>query len=824
MSLREPRSQLAHGADRRPAPAGYRGSSMRAVLPLLILLLPALLVAPARGEDAPKKKAVKENRLAKERSPYLRQHRSNPVDWYPWGPEAFARAKAEDKPIFLSVGYAACHWCHVMEHESFEDEATAQLLDDVFVCVKVDREERPDIDQVYMSFVQLRTGRGGWPMTVLLTPEGKPFWGGTYLPQEALQEIAGNVKGIWQQHRKELEQTADAYAEQLAQIGEGPDVPETDDSDEEILRTFSDAVGARFDARHGGYGGAPKFPPHTLLLYLLDEPGTLEGALRAQLLSTLDGMERGGIHDQVGGGFHRYSTDAQWLLPHFEKMLYDNALLAQAYAGAFALTRDPRYRRVVERLFTWLEREMKQADGGYASSLDADTEGEEGLTYTWSWAELAAVLPPEELGFAAALFGLTEDGNFRDEATGRPAGRNIPHLPLPPADVARAAGATPGSIQPRAEAILDRLLAARLERPQPGLDDKVITGWNGLLLSAFARAGRDLEAPLYLERGRALATFLLARCRREDGTLLRFPRGSGPEVPAFCEDHVHLIEGLLDLAEATGESRFAAAAADLARRLDAGFQDAKQGGFWTTSADVHETLIAKAKETWDSPIPSDNGTAARLNLRLFARTAEPAFAQAAERTLSAFRPLMAHPRMSSGVVALLRALRTRMRLEREGSRAAVRGDVHARRGVAQVDVFLERGQARPGTKVGLVVRVTLDPGWHVNAHTPSGAELIPTVLSQAAGKVAALVDLRYPQGVVRALGGSDVALYEGGFEIRAALEIPADALPGPRKIPLVLRWQPCNEGSCQAPVELELDVPLRFDGQDGPRRHEALFR
>jgi len=488
---------------------------MRAALPLLTCVLLAFASGPACSEDAPsKKKPVKENRLAKERSPYLRQHRHNPVDWYPWGAEAFAKAKAEDKPIFLSVGYAACHWCHVMEHESFEDEATAKILNDAFVCVKVDREERPDIDRVYMGYVQRRTGRGGWPMTVLLTPDRKPFWGGTYIQRGQLQQLCANVKRAWGDQRDEILRSADIYAEQARDLASGGDRPATEDSDAKILETMKNALALRFDRTHGGYGTRPKFPPHTELLFFLDAGGVRMGTdERTQVFTTLDALDRGGIHDQVGGGFHRYSTDAHWLLPHFEKMLYDNALLAQAYAMAFAQTKAPRYRRVVERLFAWLEREMKQPGGGYASSLDADTEGEEGLTYTWTWKELAGALVHEDMNLIAKPYGMAPSGNFHDEATGAPTGRNIPHLPAPLAEAAKATGRTPEKMREVTDRVLDAMRTARMKRPQPGLDDKVIVAWNGLLLSAFARAGADLDAPAYMTRGRELATFLLEHCR-----------------------------------------------------------------------------------------------------------------------------------------------------------------------------------------------------------------------------------------------------------------------------------------------------------------------
>ncbi len=780
----------------------------------ILSLLAAVVMMTYGGaacSDPGDKEPVKENRLAKERSPYLRQHKTNPVDWYPWSDEALAKARDEDKPIFLSIGYAACHWCHVMEHESFEDGPTAELMNRVFVCVKVDREERPDLDRVYMNATQL-FGRGGWPMTVLLLPDGRPFLGATYIPRERLKGLILEIERAWKDDRKKIVNQAAAIAERVEQVSDGPDIPDTGASDAEILKDMRNALGVAFDAVHGGYGTQPKFPPHTEFLFFLED-----GARRAtpddkaQILKTLDAMEAGGIHDHVGGGFHRYSTDRAWLLPHFEKMLYDNALLAQAYAGAFAVTGKPSYRRTVERIFAWLEREMKQPGGGYASSLDADTQGEEGLTYTWTLNELRGALDAQELGFFLPLFRIEERGNFLDEATHRRSGRNIPHLEKPIA------------VQAKVDAVLGKLLAARDKRPQPGLDDKVITGWNGLLISAFARAGVDLSEPAYLDRARGLASFLLSKSRKDDGTLLRFPAGSGPEIPGFTEDHVHLIEGLLDLADATKETTWRDAARDLADRLNDEFQDQENGGFWTTSRERHETLFARTKETWDSPIPSDNGTAARLNLRLFAATGEKGYADAADRTLSAFRPLMAHPRMATGVMALLRALAMRRGMEQSGVAGATRGDAHARVDVAQVDAFLERMEAKLGSRVGLVVRVDLDAGWHVNANVPSNADLIATRLTTDEKSPAPLEDVLYPPARSRPLGGEAVALYEGTFEIRGQLAIPADVPAGPRKIPLVLTLQPCDESTCKAPLEIRLELHLRFADTDGEAQHPALF-
>ncbi|MHC5011270.1 MAG: thioredoxin domain-containing protein [Planctomycetota bacterium] len=793
---------------------------------LVLLLLWGGDLAGADEEPGAPGGPVRKNRLAKERSPYLRQHATNPVDWYPWGEEALARARREQKPIFLSVGYAACHWCHVMEHESFEDEATAALLNDAYVCVKVDREERPDIDALYMTAVQVTSGRGGWPMTVLLTPEGEPFWAGTYLRREQLQQLVQLASRQWEADPERIRQEAGRIAEVVRNVADGREFPPFEGDDRALLRILEGALVATHDARYGGYGSRPKFPPHSELLFLLDRGGAnASEAGHEQVRRTLVAMDEGGLHDHVGGGFHRYSTDERWFLPHFEKMLYDNALLAQAYAAMFQLTGEPRFARVVRDIFAWVRRDMARPAGGYASSLDADTEGEEGLTYTWTVEEIRAALGADDAAFAIALFGVTPQGNFHDEATGRRTGRSHLYLPVPLAQVAREHGVALDALQSRVDRIRERLLEVRRGRPQPGLDDKVITAWNGLLLSAFARAGAALSDDELLAEGRRLADFLLEACRREDGTLLRFPRGSGPEIVGFCDDHVHVGEGLLDLAEATGEVRYADAARALADALLADFEDRPAGGFWSTSESGHERLLARMKEATDTPIPSDNGAAAHLLLRLAARTGEVRYREAADRALGAWRPLMGQARSANFTAALHRALALRLALAEAGVGSPPPGDASAAAEPIRMDVFVERQQVALGGRVRIAVRVALAAGWHVNAARPSSEDLIPTQLTTPSEAPATLDAVLYPPAVLRSLadGAEPVALYEGTFWIRGELRVPGDVPRGPRKVPVVLRYQPCNEANCLEPRELRVDLHLRYHAEDGPARHASVF-
>jgi uncharacterized protein YyaL (SSP411 family) len=572
------------------------------------------------------------NRLARETSPYLLQHRDNPVDWYPWGEEALVRARAEDRPILLSVGYSACHWCHVMERESFEDPETAAYMNAHFVNVKVDREERPDVDALYMEAVQTIGGQGGWPMTVFLDPEGVPFYAGTYFPPDesrgmpSFRMVMEAVVDAFESRRGEIAERAPQMRARLGAIGaiEPADgVPEAALLDEAVARLLASA-----DRERGGFGGAPKFPP-ALALELLLARGE-----REQVERSLDAMLAGGIYDQLGGGFARYSVDAAWLVPHFEKMLYDNALLARAYLHGWQALGHERYRRVVEETLDWMLREMRAPEGGFHSALDADSEGEEGRFYVWTPAELEAVLDTEA-GPIAEFYGVTARGNFE--------GRNVLHL---------AKGASSEEPEGLAEA-RRRLLAARAERVRPGLDDKRLAAWNALTISALAEAGAVLERDDYLDAARACAGFVLGEMRDADGNLLRTWKDGRAHLNAYLEDHAYLLEALLDIYEATFEPVWFERAHSLADATIARFGDPERGGFFSTSSD-HESLIARRKELGDHPIPSGNSSAALGLLRLAALTGERSYEQQAEGVLRLHSdPALRHP---ESFAHLLRAL------------------------------------------------------------------------------------------------------------------------------------------------------------------------
>jgi uncharacterized protein YyaL (SSP411 family) len=567
------------------------------------------------------------NRLASETSPYLLQHADNPVDWYAWGDEAFARARDEDKPVLVSIGYAACHWCHVMEHESFEDAAVASLMNERFVCIKVDREERPDVDAIYMDAVQAMTGRGGWPLNAFLTPEGVPFWAGTYFPPTPRQgmpswpQVLQSLAQAWVDQRAEIEAAAQNIVPRLqgAAMLQAPE----DELAPGALEAAVRALQRVFDEEHGGWGGAPKFPASSVIEFLLAR------GERAMPLMTLRRMAAGGIYDQVGGGFARYSVDERWLVPHFEKMLYDNALLARAYLHAFLVSEEPLFRRVCEETLDWAIRELRQDEGGFASSLDADSEGVEGKFYVWTVAEIRDALG-ELADEAIRHFGVTEHGNFE--------GSNI---------LVRATSDPPSLAEIKA-----KLLAVREQRVRPGLDDKRLTSWNALMISALADAGAALGRADYVAAAVACASFIEKELRA-DGALLRtFNRGRA-KLPGFLEDHAYLLEAYLDLYEATFDPRWFTRAAELAETLLERFYDPERGGFFSTAAD-HTGLIARRKDLEDAPIPAGASSACFGLLRLARFTGEARYEEAAVSLIKLLHPVAPEHPLAFG--HLLRAI------------------------------------------------------------------------------------------------------------------------------------------------------------------------
>ena len=582
------------------------------------------------------------NRLANETSPYLLQHANNPVDWYPWGEEALQRSKNEDKPILLSIGYSACHWCHVMERESFEDEATASLMNEYFVSIKVDREERPDLDAVYMEAVQMLTGSGGWPMTVFLTPEGKPFYGGTYFPpvdrfnMPGFPRLLESVARSYRDSRSEIDRVTNQITEQLGRTGQIPkgDSPVT----VETLHQAYTVLATNFDYQNGGHGTAPKFPQAMNLEVLLRyyRHGYNDRALEMVDL-TLEKMARGGIYDQIAGGFARYSTDAYWLVPHFEKMLYDNALLSRLYLHAHQATGRGMYRRIAEETLDYILREMTGPEGGFYSATDADSEGEEGKFFVWTPAEIEAVLG-DEAGIFSGFFGVTQAGNFE--------GNNILNIKQKASDYARQQGIALERLVDVVERGKNSLLTEREKRVHPLLDDKVLASWNGMMLRSFSEAGSALSREDYLDAAIKNASFLL-ETMRPHGKLLRTYRAGQAKLSGFLEDYSFVADGLLALYEATFNQRWLAASVDLADRMIQLFWDDGVGGFYDTSIE-HDQLVVRPRDVLDNAQPCGGSVATEVLLKLAVITGNEEYRVKAATPLRTLKELMGRAPAGTG--------------------------------------------------------------------------------------------------------------------------------------------------------------------------------
>ena len=568
----------------------------------------------------------KPNRLIKEKSPYLLQHAYNPVDWFPWCEEAFEKAKREDKPVFLSIGYSTCHWCHVMEKESFEDEEIAKILNENFVSIKVDREERPDIDSVYMSVCQAMTGTGGWPLTIIMTPDKRPFFAGTYFPKEGrygrpgLKEILLTIAKAWKENREKIEEVASKVTRAVREERE-PSRGNLDDTT--IHRAFGELLGS-FDSEYGGFGSAPKFPvPHNLMFLMRYYRRTKNRKALDMVKTTLTRMRLGGIWDHVGFGFHRYSTDRYWKLPHFEKMLYDNTLLLYTYAEAFQVTGEWLFRKTAEEIADYLTRDMRSPEGAFYSAEDADSEGEEGKFYTWTFEELKEVLSEEEFELAKKVFSLEEEGNYLEEATRERTGRNILYMKEVPDKY----------LWKKIEAIRNKLFEARGKRVRPLRDEKILTDWNGLAIAGFSRAGVILGRKDLVETARRTADFILERMIKEGKVLHRYKDGSA-EIWGFLEDYAYLIWGLIELYFGTFEKAYLERALDLTNHVLSHFRD-EGGGFFKTP-DYGEEVLVRKREIYDGATPSGNSVMAFNLVRIGRLTEREDLVREAERCLESF--------------------------------------------------------------------------------------------------------------------------------------------------------------------------------------------
>ncbi|MEE9561584.1 MAG: DUF255 domain-containing protein [Thermoanaerobaculia bacterium] len=737
------------------------------------------------------------NRLIFEDSPYLIQHAHNPVDWYSWGEEAFEKAKAENKPIFLSIGYSTCHWCHVMERESFDDEEVALVLNQSFIAIKVDRERRPDVDEIYMTAVHLRGKRGGWPLSSFLTPEGKPFFGATYFPKANFLSLLNQIETLWSTRREALvadaERLAAAVAEATSARGKAEQVGASA-VDQAVAQILS-----RHDSKLGGFGRAPKFPNEPDLLLLLQY--ALRSADQSALqvtLTTLRAMARGGIYDQIGGGFHRYSTDARWLVPHFEKMLYNQAHLARAYTEAWLLTGELELRRVVEQTLDYVLREMTAPEGGFYSATDADNptesgEMEEGGYFTWTPAEIAAALTDEEARLAIEVYGVTEAGNFEH--------RNILHRSRSEVEAAEKLGLGTDAFLRQFDTLRKKLHETRSHREPPLRDDKVLTAWNGMMITALAQGAEALGESRYLEAAVRAADFLWQTSRRPGGRLWRIHLDGSSSVEAIQEDYAYFLEALLAVADGTGEERWLERAAEVADGMTELFWDEAGGGFFMSAAEHDPNLIARPKSPQDGAIPSGNSVAVRALVHLASRTGERRYSDRAASTLAAFSESIS--KRPSAFSYMLMGSDDLLHDETGPLRYAAGGKVAVR-------ARLKRETPEAGA-LQLTVDLDIADGWHVNAAEPLQENLVATTLSLPDNdKAWSLGEVSYPAPIRKHLSfqQEELAVLEGRVSLSASLVQSGQAAATGVVVPLSLRLQACNDRLCLKPEDIELRVPL----------------
>jgi uncharacterized protein YyaL (SSP411 family) len=752
------------------------------------------------------------NRLIDSTSPYLLQHANNPVDWFPWGEDALRKAREEQKPIFLSIGYAACHWCHVMERESFESEEIAAILNREFIPIKVDREERPDLDEIYMTATQLMTQHGGWPMSVFLTPDLKPFYAGTYFPPEdrwgrpGFKTLLNEIAKQWQRRRSDLEQQAERVVRAIEQVtaGESGQAGVSAALVEEGVRQ---CLGG-FDPNHGGFGSAPKFPPAMRLELLLRQ---LEGSQTSELCRevdvTLDRMARGGMYDQVGGGFHRYSVDEKWLVPHFEKMLYDNALLSRLYALAYARTGNWYYRRVAAEIFDYILREMTHPEGGIYSTTDADSEGEEGKFFLWDPAEVVEVLGEEDGRLFCRIYDIQPGGNFE--------GRSIPNLlPRSLEEWAEEPGTDAASLDARLAPLRRKLWERREGRVHPLLDDKVLTAWNGLMIRALAEGARALGEERYRVAAERAAEFVLTRLQ-QDGRLLRAFRNGRSHLNAYLEDYAFMAVALLDLHVVTGEPHWRDEGLRLVDQMDALFWDEASSSYYFTSHD-HEALIARAKSLQDNATPSGSSMAVLALIRAAKLTGDDRYRDRAARVLSQAAPQMAE--LAPAFPNMLVAADEYLREWPEGVRLPGLEAV-------QIEAYLSHSSVAPGGRFWLGLRLVVAEGYHINSDRPALEYLVPTRIEVDPPEGFHVLRTSYPRAASFQPPFQEEALSVFAGTVLIGMELEADPTVrvGQHPLAAVLRLQACDDQQCHAPMEARLGLAVHVTAAPGREQHREVF-
>ena len=766
------------------------------------------------------------NALIGETSPYLLLHAHNPVDWYPWGPEALDRAKAENKPIFLSVGYSTCYWCHVMERKVFSDPEIADMMNTLFVNIKVDREERPDIDEIYMTATQIMTGSGGWPNSVFLTPDLLPFFGGTYFPPEdsrgrpGFPRVLNALHEVWTNQQAEVIVQAEKITEVIIQAtAAAPASVEEAPLDRKLISAAVKALQSRYDATHGGFGGAPKFPSPTNLELLLSEYQRKSSESTLEMVTnTLDKMAYGGMYDQIGGGFHRYSVDAKWLVPHFEKMLYDNALLARVYLQTYQLTQNPLYRRVAEEIFGFVSREMTSAEGGFYSALDAEVDAEEGKSYVWTKEQIEEVLRKKDAKLFMEVYGMDEGPNFEG-------GTNILYLPVPISTVAKSLKKSEDDLHDQLEPLKAKLLAMRDKRKQPLLDTKVIASWNGLMIDAFAYGYEVLDDKRYRDVAEKAARFNLKHLRKPDGQLMRTYRAGIAKYNGYLDDYAFLVRGLLGLHQATAEDSWLNEAKALTDTMNQLFWDDKNGGFYFTLAN-QKHLVVRTKNPYDSALPSGNAVAVNNLLTLSQHLGEKDYLDKAEKTLQNFASMMAQSpgafmHMLFATNRYLSTDWTKVGARRQGGSSQLGLNTE---GVSAINIFglpkalvalpsehelltlaasiPSKEDIFPGNAFVVEVQIELAAGWHINANPSSWDLLIPTTVSVSPDASVEILSVAYPKGKPFHADWREtpISIYEGDVTIEMTLKLkPGETIEKAFPLNVNVRYQACDAHRCLPP-------------------------